>query len=198
MNLDQRQPCFGPGIHLGGERPPGVKLLLYGNNATEGLTMQPEDQGPSHSTTKSPKLIFSPPRRYGYFSGINRKIQFKYLGKARDGTDSESSGDHQTGDSGPEEKTVKRKLQGKETKEVKAKQAAYSKDESEQAKKHDMEESKTSPAKDTKDPEGISPEVNEKKVLTDSEHSLLLILKWGGELTTMGKEQALELGRAFR
>ncbi|XP_074614886.1 inositol hexakisphosphate and diphosphoinositol-pentakisphosphate kinase 2-like isoform X2 [Acropora palmata] len=135
---------------------------------------------------------------YGYFSGINRKIQFKYLGKARDGTDSESSGDHQTGDSGPDEKTVKRKLQGKETKEVKAKQAADSKDESDQAKKHNMEESKTSPAKDAKDSEGISPDVNEKKVLTDSEHSLLLILKWGGELTTMGKEQALELGRAFR
>ena len=116
--------------------------------------MQPEDQGPSNTTTIPPKIIFSPPRRYGYFSGINRKIQFKYLGKARDGTDSESSGDHQTGDSGPDEKTVKRKLQGKETKEVKAKQAADSKDESDQAKKHNIEENKkTSPAKDAKDSE---------------------------------------------
>ena len=137
------------------------------------------------------------PCRYGYFSGINRKIQFKYLGKPREGTDSESSGEHQTGDSGSDEKTVKRKLQGKETKEIKAKQAADSKDENE-TKKRDMEENKTPPATDAKDCEGISPDVNEKKVLTDSEHSLLLILKWGGELTTMGKEQALELGRAFR
>ena len=32
----------------------------------------------------------------------------------------------------------------------------------------------------------------------DKEHSLLLILKWGGELTMMGKDQAEELGRAFR
>ena len=36
------------------------------------------------------------------------------------------------------------------------------------------------------------------KVPVDEDHSLLLILKWGGELTTMGKQQALELGRAFR
>lgn len=36
------------------------------------------------------------------------------------------------------------------------------------------------------------------KVLADKDHSLLLIVKWGGELTTMGIEQALELGRAFR
>ena len=36
------------------------------------------------------------------------------------------------------------------------------------------------------------------KVPADKDHSLLLIVKWGGELTTMGKEQALELGRAFR
>ena len=36
------------------------------------------------------------------------------------------------------------------------------------------------------------------EVPVDKEHSLLLIVKWGGELTMMGKEQALELGRAFR
>ena len=28
--------------------------------------------------------------------------------------------------------------------------------------------------------------------------ALLLIVKWGGELTAMGKKQAEELGRAFR
>jgi len=28
--------------------------------------------------------------------------------------------------------------------------------------------------------------------------ALLLILKWGGELTPMGKKQAEDLGRAFR
>ena len=30
------------------------------------------------------------------------------------------------------------------------------------------------------------------------EPSLVLILKWGGELTPLGKEQAAELGRGFR
>ena len=30
------------------------------------------------------------------------------------------------------------------------------------------------------------------------EQSLLLILKWGGELTSMGRAQAEELGEAFR
>ena len=32
----------------------------------------------------------------------------------------------------------------------------------------------------------------------DSEPSLVLILKWGGELTPAGKIQAEELGKAFR
>lgn len=114
--------------------------------------------------------------RYGYFSGINRKVQFKYLGKPRDGSESESSESRLT-DSGSDEKSGKQKV-GKEAK-----------------------------TKDTKEGTGQSSEESQEneetkdeklKVPVDSEHALLLIVKWGGELTTMGKEQALQLGRAFR
>ena len=136
------------------------------------------------------------PPRYGYFSGINRKIQFKYLGKHREGNDSESSGDHHTGDSGSDERNGKKKVQGKESKEPKTKQNE-SEHESE-AKKSESKHNKTSPAKDAKDCEAIIPCDAKEKMPADAEHSLLLIAKWGGELTTMGKEQALELGRAFR
>ena len=34
--------------------------------------------------------------------------------------------------------------------------------------------------------------------LESNSKSLLLILKWGGELTPMGKKQAEDLGKAFR
>uniref|UniRef100_H2Z6C4 Inositol hexakisphosphate and diphosphoinositol-pentakisphosphate kinase n=1 Tax=Ciona savignyi TaxID=51511 RepID=H2Z6C4_CIOSA len=64
---------------------------------------------------------------YGHFSGINRKVQFKYMSSGRSVTS--SSEDDQQSYSGP---------------------------------------------------------------------SLLLILKWGGELTPAGRKQAEELGRAFR
>ena len=102
--------------------------------------------------------------RYGHFSGINRKIQFKYLGKGkpREGTDSEHS------DRNVESKVEnewKRKESGERTSET-SKESSLSEDQLE--------------------------------VPVDKEHSLLLIVKWGGELTMMGKEQALELGRAFR
>ena len=40
---------------------------------------------------------------------------------------------------------------------------------------------------------------NSERPHSDSNNpTLLLILKWGGELTPMGKKQAEELGRAFR
>lgn len=110
--------------------------------------------------------------RYGHFSGINRIIQFKYLGKAkpRDGTDSEHS-DRNVEIEG--EKKGKRKESGegmsKTSKESKQTEEAYQK-----GSEHKLE------------------------VPVDKEHSLLLIVKWGGELTMMGREQALELGRAFR
>ena len=127
--------------------------------------------------------------RYGYFSGINRKIQFKYLGKPRDGTDSENSETRQ-GDSGSDEKNAKKK-QGKESKESKNKQAE-NKDEKE-VKKKDSNESKSPVVAEQK-----GQDEKQKVPPVDKDHSLLLILKWGGELTTMGKQQALELGRAFR
>ena len=133
--------------------------------------------------------------RYGYFSGINRKIQIKYLGKPRDGTDSENANESRQ-DSGSDERSAKKK-QGKESKETKKNQAE-SKDEHEVQKK-DSGDGKPPTVKD-----GEAASVDQKghdekqKVPADQEHSLLLILKWGGELTTMGKEQALQLGRAFR
>ena len=37
-----------------------------------------------------------------------------------------------------------------------------------------------------------------RKSSVDHPKSLLLILKWGGELTAMGKQQAEDLGKAFR
>uniref|UniRef100_H2Z6C5 Inositol hexakisphosphate and diphosphoinositol-pentakisphosphate kinase n=1 Tax=Ciona savignyi TaxID=51511 RepID=H2Z6C5_CIOSA len=67
---------------------------------------------------------------YGHFSGINRKVQFKYMSSGRSVTSSSEDGKHSSQSySGP---------------------------------------------------------------------SLLLILKWGGELTPAGRKQAEELGRAFR
>ncbi|XP_068711833.1 inositol hexakisphosphate and diphosphoinositol-pentakisphosphate kinase 2-like isoform X2 [Montipora foliosa] len=131
---------------------------------------------------------------YGYFSGINRKIQFKYLGKPREGNDSESScGDHHTADSGSDEKSGKKKVQGKDTKEVKTKQ--HENEHESEAKKN---ESKDEKHRESVSSEGKEKEKEKEKEPADTEHSLLLIAKWGGELTTMGKEQALELGRAFR
>ena len=114
--------------------------------------------------------------RYGYFSGINRKVQFKYLGKPRDGSESESSESRLT-DSGSDEKSGKQKV-GKEAK---------TKDSKEGTGQSSEESQENEETKDEK-----------LKVPVDSEHALLLIVKWGGELTTMGKEQALQLGRAFR
>ena len=110
--------------------------------------------------------------RYGHFSGINRKIQFKYLGKGkpREGTDSEHS------DRNVESKVEnewKRKESGERTSET----------------------SKESSLSEEADQKGSEDQL---EVPVDKEHSLLLIVKWGGELTMMGKEQALELGRAFR
>lgn len=110
--------------------------------------------------------------RYGHFSGINRKIQFKYLGKGkpREGTDSEHS------DRNVESKVEndwKRKERGERTSET----------------------SKESSLTEETDQNGSEDKL---EVPGDKEHSLLLIVKWGGELTMMGKEQALDLGRAFR
>uniref|UniRef100_H2Z6C3 Inositol hexakisphosphate and diphosphoinositol-pentakisphosphate kinase n=1 Tax=Ciona savignyi TaxID=51511 RepID=H2Z6C3_CIOSA len=68
---------------------------------------------------------------YGHFSGINRKVQFKYMSSGRSVTSSSEDGKHSS-------------------------------------------------------------------VLSYSGPSLLLILKWGGELTPAGRKQAEELGRAFR
>lgn len=108
--------------------------------------------------------------RYGHFSGINRKIQFKYLGKPRDGTDSEHSD---------------RNVEGRGEQEVKRKESG---------------EEKSQTRKESKQTEEADQKGSEEKleVPVDKEHSLLLIVKWGGELTMMGREQALELGRAFR
>ena len=100
-------------------------------------------------------ILISP--RYGNFSGINEKIQFKYLGKPRERNDSD----------------IRERKYGNSDKE---------------AKKTESREAKTESSKDSKE--------NEAPV--DKDHSLLLILKWGGELTMMGRHQALELGRAFR
>lgn len=114
--------------------------------------------------------------RYGYFSGINRKVQFKYLGKPREGSESESSESRLT-DSGSDEKSGKQKV-GKEAK---------------------MKDSKEGTGQSSEESQENEETKDEKlKVPVDSEHALLLIVKWGGELTTMGKEQALQLGRAFR
>ena len=138
--------------------------------------------------------VFIVSRRYGYFSGINRKVQFKYLGKPRDGNESESS-ENRPGDSESDEKSGKKKqskelknkhVEGKDEKEVKRK-------ESTEAKTQTNRESKESDDADQKGPTD-----DKMKVPVDKDHSLLLIVKWGGELTTMGKEQALQLGRAFR
>lgn len=108
-------------------------------------------------------------QRYGHFSGINRIIQFKYLGKAkpRDGTDSEHS------DRNVEIKKGKRKESGEGTNKT-SKESKLTEDTYQKGSEHKLE------------------------VPVDKEHSLLLIVKWGGELTMMGREQALELGRAFR
>ena len=110
--------------------------------------------------------------RYGHFSGINRKIQFKYLGKGkpRDGTDSEHS-DRNVEIKGENER--KRKESGEGTSET----------------SRELKQTEEAYQKGSED---------KLEVPIDKEHSLLLIVKWGGELTMMGKEQALELGRAFR
>ncbi|PFX21183.1 Inositol hexakisphosphate and diphosphoinositol-pentakisphosphate kinase 2 [Stylophora pistillata] len=113
---------------------------------------------------------------YGYFSGINRKVQFKYIGKPRDGSESESSESRLT-DSGSDEKSGKKK----------GEKEAKNKDSTEVRGQSSEESQENEDEKDDK-----------LKVPVDSEHALLLIVKWGGELTTMGKEQALQLGRAFR
>ena len=132
--------------------------------------------------------------RYGYFSGINRKIQFKYLGKPRDGNESESSAESRQGDSGSDERSGKKK-QGKESKN----KQAEANDEKE-VKRKESKETKTQASEEPKETEEADRKGREDKlaVPVDKDHSLLLIVKWGGELTTMGKEQALQLGRAFR
>lgn len=86
-------------------------------------------------------------KRYGHFSGINRKIQLKYLGKVKDSSES----------SGGEEKQSKQSTDNESEKSLKVKE------------------------KDNKE-----------------EEALLLIMKWGGELTQAGRVQAEELGKAFR
>ena len=73
-------------------------------------------------------------QRYGYFSGINRKIQLKYLGRVSSGSE------------GQEESQSRDSNRRKESGEI----------------------------------------------------ALLLILKWGGELTSMGRAQAEELGETYR
>ena len=135
--------------------------------------------------------------RYGYFSGINRKIQFKYLGKPRDGNESESSESRQSSesrDSGSDERSGKRK-QGKDSKN----KHTEANDEKE-VKRKESKETKTQTGEEPKETEEVDRKGSEDKlaVPVDKDHSLLLIVKWGGELTTMGKEQALQLGRAFR
>ncbi|XP_031560139.1 inositol hexakisphosphate and diphosphoinositol-pentakisphosphate kinase 2-like [Actinia tenebrosa] len=83
---------------------------------------------------------------YGHFSGINRKIQLKYLGKVKDSSEN----------SGGEEKQSKQSTDSESEKSLKVKE------------------------RDSK------------------EEALLLIMKWGGELTQAGRVQAEELGKAFR
>lgn len=136
-------------------------------------------------------FIVSP--RYGYFSGINRKVQFKYLGKPRDGNESESS-ENRPGDSESDEKSGKKK-QGKDLKNKHVK----GKDE-EEVKRKESTEAKRQTSKEAQENEEADQKGTDDKmkVPVDKDHSLLLIVKWGGELTTMGKEQALQLGRAFR
>lgn len=87
-------------------------------------------------------------KRYGHFSGINRKIQLKYLGKVKDS--SESSG-------GEEKQSKQTSTDSESEKSLKVKE------------------------KDSKE-----------------EEALLLIMKWGGELTQAGRVQAEDLGKAFR
>ena len=67
-------------------------------------------------------------------------------------------------------------------------------------KRKESREAKTQTSKESKESEEADQKGKEEKqkVPVDKDHCLLLILKWGGELTTMGKEQALQLGRAFR
>ena len=67
-------------------------------------------------------------------------------------------------------------------------------------KKKDSEEAKPQTMTEQKEIEEaeVKGTDDKLKVPADEDHSLLLIVKWGGELTMMGREQALELGRAFR
>ena len=67
-------------------------------------------------------------------------------------------------------------------------------------KKKESNEAKTQTSEESKETDDVDRKGSEDKltVPVDKDHSLLLIVKWGGELTTMGKEQALQLGRAFR
>ena len=67
-------------------------------------------------------------------------------------------------------------------------------------KRKESKETKTQASEEPKETEEADRKGREDKlaVPVDKDHSLLLIVKWGGELTTMGKEQALQLGRAFR
>lgn len=64
----------------------------------------------------------------------------------------------------------------------------------------ESKEAKTQISEEPKETDEGDQKGNEDKptVPVDKDHCLLLIVKWGGELTTMGKEQALQLGRAFR
>ena len=108
--------------------------------------------------------------RYGHFSGINRKIQFKYLGKGkpREGVDGEHS-----------DRNVESKVENEWKRKESGERTSETSNESSLTEEADGNEDKL-------------------EVPVDKEHSLLLIVKWGGELTMMGKGQALELGRAFR
>ena len=67
-------------------------------------------------------------------------------------------------------------------------------------KRKESKETKTQTIEDPKETEEVDQRGCEDKlaVHVDQDHSLLLIVKWGGELTSMGKDQALQLGRAFR
>ena len=69
-----------------------------------------------------------------------------------------------------------------------------------EVKRKESKETKTQTSEDPKETEEVDQKGCEDKLAVpiDQDHSLLLIVKWGGELTTMGKEQALQLGRAFR
>lgn len=114
--------------------------------------------------------------RYGHFSGINRKIQFKYLGKHReqDGTESETSSNEEKlrhGQNVDSKKAFAKLKRAKEPMEI----------------------------KDYGSKTGDGPETLALDSGQDSgQDSLLLILKWGGELTVMGREQAEQLGKAYR